>query len=126
MWLWSYFLWVIIQCKSGSILNANQHGITIKHDEWPVIGKPEAILGDKGELIGKAVEVLSEALFISVQNTPSFRADWKGIVEQQFRTLQADFKPYVEGYVTNTIVKKRGGSDYRLDAELTFSGFEVR
>ncbi len=116
---WVSAMFALANTMFDKVRYCASYGITIKHDEWPVIGKPEAILGDKGELIGKAVEVLSEALFINVQNTPSFRADWKGIVEQQFRTLQADFKPYVEGYVTNTIVKKRGGSDYRLDAELT-------
>lgn len=99
------------------------HGIEISHDDWPVKGKPEAILGDKGEMLGRTVEVLSHALHIDIQNTPSYRADWKGIVERHFGTLQAKFQPYVEGYVTGEIGKKRGGHDYRLDAELTLSEF---
>lgn len=99
------------------------HGITIDHSDWPVRGKPEAILGDKGEMLGRTVEVLSEALHIDIQNTPSYRADWKGVVERHFNTLQAKFKPYVEGYVTGEIGKKRAGHDYRLDAELTISEF---
>ena len=97
------------------------YGISIKPEEWPVLGKPDAIIADKGELLGHTIEILSESLFIDIQNTPSFRADWKGIVERYFKTLQANFKPYVEGYVTKTTVKKRGGSDYRLDAELTLT-----
>ncbi len=96
-----------------------KYGIHIEQDEWPVTGKPEAILGDKGEMYGRTVEIMSEALNIDIQNTPSYRADWKGIVERHFKTLQATFKPYTEGYVTGTISKKRAGADYRLDAELT-------
>lgn len=99
------------------------HGIDISHSDWPVKGKPEAILGDKGEMLGHTVEVLSQAFHIDIQNTPSHRADWKGVVERHFRTLQAKFQPYVEGYVTGDIGVKRGGHDYRLDAELTLSEF---
>lgn len=98
-----------------------RYKVDIEAEDWPVIGRPEAILADRGELLGKTVEILSESLFIDIQNTPSFRADWKAIVERYFKTVQADFKPYVEGYVTETTVKKRGGQDYRLDAELTLS-----
>lgn len=96
-------------------------GIHITEEKWPVMGKPESILADRGELLGKTIEILSESLFIDIQNTPSFRADWKAIVERHFKTLHAGFKPYVEGYVTDTTVKKRGGHDYRLDAMLTLS-----
>jgi hypothetical protein len=99
------------------------HGIEITRDEWPVIGKPEAILGDRGEMLGHTVEIVSEALNIDIQNTPPYRADWKGVVERQFNTIQAKFKPYVAGYVTGDIGKKRAGNDYRLDAELTLSEF---
>lgn len=98
-----------------------RYKIDIASEDWPVLGKPEAILADRGELLGKTIEILSESLFIDIQNTPSFRADWKAIVERYFKTIQANFKPYVEGYVVDTTVKKRGGHDYRLDAELTLS-----
>lgn len=99
------------------------HGFEISHEEWPVIGKPEAILGDRGEMLGHTLEIVSEAFNIDIQNTPPYRADWKGIVERQFNTIQQKFKPYVEGYVTGDIGKKRAGKDYRLDAELTLSEF---
>ncbi|QER43316.1 transposon Tn7 transposition protein TnsB [Acidithiobacillus caldus] len=44
-------------------------------------------------------------------------------MERHFRTIQADFKPFAPGVVTGTIVKKRGGKDYRLDATLTLEDF---
>jgi hypothetical protein len=98
-----------------------KYGISITHEMWPVIGKPEAILADRGELMSKSIEVLSNALFIDIANTPAYRADWKGIVERHFMTLHAKFRPYAEGYVTGAIGKKRAGRDYRLDAELTLN-----
>lgn len=120
--------WVSAMCAlantmSDKVAYCERFGIHIDREDWPVVGKPEAILGDKGEMLGRTVEIVSNALNIDIQNTPSFRADWKGIVERQFRTLQEKFKPYVEGYVTGEISKKRAGSDYRLDAELTLRDF---
>ena len=118
---WVSAMFALANTMFDKVQYCARFGISIKPDDWPVIGKPEAILADRGELLGDTAEVLSESLSIDIQNTPSFRADWKGIVERYFKTLQANFKPYVEGYVTDTIVKKRGGSDYRLDAELTLN-----
>ncbi|MCU7863322.1 MAG: Mu transposase C-terminal domain-containing protein, partial [Candidatus Thiodiazotropha sp. (ex Lucinoma borealis)] len=52
------------------------------------------------------------------------RGDAKGIVERNFRTIQATFKPFAPGVVTETRTKKRGGKDYRLDAKLTVTEFK--
>jgi len=101
-----------------------QYGIEITEETWPAAGLPEALIGDKAEMLGRHVEVLSKAFHINIENTPSYRADWKGIVERYFRTIQTKFKPFVEGYVTKQkIGKKRQGNDYRLDATLTLHEF---
>jgi len=87
-------------------------------------GLPEHIIGDKGEILGRHVEVLSKAFHVEIQNTPSYRAGWKGIVERYFRTIQTKMKPFVEGYVTKSpIGKKRHGADYRQDGILTLKEF---
>lgn len=60
---------------------------------------------------------------MKVENTPPYRADWKGIVEQHFRILNArGIKPFLPG-VVDTEVKVRGERDYRLDATLTLEEF---
>lgn len=101
-----------------------QFDIDITHDMWPMQGLPENLIGDKGEMLGRHVEVLSKAFHVDIQNTPSFRADWKGSVERYFRTTQTKMKPFVEGYVTkNPIGKKRHGNDYRQDGILTLKEF---
>lgn len=101
-----------------------EHDIDITPDLWPMQGLPEHIIGDKGEILGRHVEVLSKAFHVEIQNTPAYRADWKGIVERYFRTVQTKMKPFVEGYVTkNPIGKKRHGNDYRQDGILTLKEF---
>jgi hypothetical protein len=101
-----------------------EHGVDITPDLWPMQGLPEHIIGDKGEMLGRHVEVLSKAFHVEIQNTPAYRADWKGIVERYFRTVQTKMKPFVEGYVTkNPIGKKRHGNDYRQDGILTLKEF---
>ncbi|MCW8961488.1 MAG: Mu transposase C-terminal domain-containing protein, partial [Ignavibacteriaceae bacterium] len=93
-------------------------------DLWPMKVLPENIIGDKGEMLGRHVEVLCKSFHVEIQNTPAYRADWKGIVERYFRTVQTKMKPFVEGYVTkNPIGKKRHGNDYRQDGTLTLKQF---
>lgn len=90
---------------------------------WPAPGLPEAILADRGELIGHQIEGLESSYKIRIENTPPYRGDAKGIVEQRFRTLQAEFKGFVPGEVIGPTVKKRGGKNYWLDGKLTISEF---
>ena len=99
------------------------YGYQIDKEDWPSIGLPDAILADRGELLGHQIEYLEEAFGVRIENPPPYRGDAKGIVERHFLTLQADFKPYAPGVVTRTTVKKRGGKDYRLDATLTLEDF---
>ena len=98
-------------------------GYDIEPEEWPSIGLPDAIMADRGELLGHQIEYLEQAFGVRIENAPPYRGDAKGIVERHFRTLQADFKPFAPGVVTGTTVKKRGGKDYRLDATLTLEDF---
>lgn len=99
------------------------YGIEIKDEDWPVKGLPDAILGDRGELLGFQIEALETNFSVRIENTPPYRGDAKGIVERRFGTLQAKFKPFALGVVTETTIKKRGGKDYRLDAKLTINEF---
>lgn len=90
---------------------------------WPNSGLPEALLADRGELLGHQIEGLESSFHVRLENTPPFRGDAKGVVERNFRTLQAEFKPFAPGVVTGPTVKKRGGRNYWLDGKLTISEF---
>lgn len=99
--------------------------IEIDTDEfsWPTPGLPEAILADRGELIGHQIEGLESSYKVRIENTPPYRGDAKGIVEQRFRTLQAEFKKFTPGEVIGPTVRKRGGKNYWFDGTLTVSEF---
>ncbi|MFX2101663.1 Mu transposase C-terminal domain-containing protein [Acinetobacter baumannii] len=101
-----------------------QYGYEITSDEWPCIGLPDAILADRGELLGHQIEALEHSFSIRIENTAPYRGDLKPIVERYFRTAQAKFKPFAQGVVQPFKEKKRGGSDYRLDATLTIHDFK--
>lgn len=100
----------------------SEYGISITEQEWPCRYLPEAILADRGEMESKKVNTLINALHIRVENTPPYRADWKGIVEQCFRTLNIKTKPFLPGFI-DTDFRQRGGKDYRLNSKLTLPEF---
>ena len=101
-----------------------QYDYEITSDEWPCIGLPDALLADRGELLGHQIEALEHSFSIRIENTAPYRGDLKPIVERYFRTAQAEFKPFASGVVQPFKEKKRGGSDYRLDATLTIHDFK--
>ncbi|MED3613634.1 Mu transposase C-terminal domain-containing protein [Bacillus wiedmannii] len=94
-----------------------KYSINITDDCWPAAHLPEIILGDRGELEGYNVNHLIEGLNITVENNPSFRPDWKGIVEKLFDTSQEKIRPFLPGYVSKDW-GKRGAKDPRLEAKL--------
>ena len=98
------------------------YGIEISAEEWPACHLPDAILADRGELEGKNAENLINALGIKIMNTPPYRADWKGIIEQNFKTTSDRVKPFMPG-VVNPDLRERGDKDYRLDAKLNLYEF---
>lgn len=100
-----------------------KYGIDITADDWPCIGLPDAILADRGELLGHQIETLEKSFSVRIENTPPYRGDLKPVVERYFKTMQAKFKPFTPGVVTGVKEKKKGGRDYRLDASLTISDF---
>ena len=97
-------------------------GIDIQPEDWPSVGMPIKLLGDRGEMAGRMVETLINNFGVHVENTAPYRADWKGLVEQQFRLLPARFKAYTPGYIQEDY-QQRGGNDYRLDATLDIDQF---
>lgn len=98
-------------------------GFDIGSEDWPSVGLPDAILADRGELLGHQIESLESNFSVRIENAASYRGDAKGIVERHFKTVQAHFSPFIPGYVTGNRIKKRGGKDYQLDAKLTVTDF---
>lgn len=97
-------------------------GRKIEPHEWQCHHLPAIFLGDKGEIEAATIETLMNNFHVDVENAASYRADWKGIVEQRFKLLPAKFKPFVPGYI-DVDYRARGGKDYRLDATLDLDQF---
>lgn len=108
---------------TDKVAYCKKYGFDIEYDDWPVTGLPDAILADRGELLGHQIESLERSFSVRIENTPPYRGDAKGIVERSFKTHQAIFKTYAPGIVTGTKIKKQGDKDYRLEATLTVNEF---
>jgi len=119
---WATAMMAIHNVTLNKVSYCNQYGIDIEPQEWPQSPLSSVLLGDRGELLSKQADRLTEVLGIEVENTPPYRADWKGIVERQFRLLPAKFAADVKGYVDKDF-GKRTGPDYRLDACLNLHEF---
>ncbi|MDZ8035392.1 Mu transposase C-terminal domain-containing protein [Nostoc sp. DedSLP04] len=98
-----------------------EYDIDINESDWPSHLLPEAILADRGELEGYNANNLVNVLDIGVSNTPPYRADWKGIVERNFRLSNDKMIRWIPGAVHRK--RERGDHDYRLDAILDLRQF---
>jgi hypothetical protein len=94
-----------------------EYDIDIEGEDWPCFNTPQVVLGDRGEMESRHADTLATGLGIRIENTPSYRADWKGIVEQHFKLIDEQVKPLVPGHI-DIDFRQRGGKDYRLDAKL--------
>ncbi len=114
----------LVNAMTSKVDYCKKYGIEIKEEDWPVACVPQRVLADRGELMGKQIENAIKNLGIMIQNSPPYRADYKGIIEQSFRGMNLKLKPFVDGAVINgKNLRERGERDYRLDANLTLKEF---
>lgn len=99
-----------------------EYGIEIEEGEWDIHYLPESILADRGEIISRNAEELTNNLHITVKNTGSYRSDFKGIIEQHFNVINSNTKSLLPATVDPN-VRERGDRDFKLDAKLDLSQF---
>jgi Integrase core domain len=97
------------------------YGIEITEYEWPSHHLPAEIIADRGEFKSHKADNLSDCLGIEINNTPPYRADFKGIIERSFRYFNDEIIHWLPGSVKN--LPLRGERDYRLDGVLTTDAF---
>lgn len=119
---WAGMMMAIANATADKKEFCNKYGIEISNEWWPAAHLPEIIVGDRGELEGYNVNSLINGLNISIENNPSFRPDWKGIVEKLFDTSQEKIRPFLPGYIQSDF-GERGAEDYRLGAKLTLEQY---
>lgn len=119
---WVSAMMALANTAMDKVAYCAQFGITIKPEDWPAHYLPGTFLGDRGEIESEKINTLINNFNVTIENTSSYRADWKGVVESRFRLLPAKFKAYTPGYI-DVDYRQRGGTDYRLDAVLNLDDF---
>lgn len=110
----------LLNAMTDKVEYCSKYGIQIESDDWIGNCIPTRILADRGELMSEKCVNIIQNLGIIIQNTPPYRADLKGIVEQLFNQIQNKIKPFLSGVVDNSDnIVRRGAMDYRLKANLT-------
>lgn len=119
---WLGVMMAIENTVESKVEFCKQYDVDITEGEWPCHHMPDSFMADRGEMESKNADSLAKALGIKIMNAPPYRADLKGIVEQQFRTLNVTLQPWTPGAVKKEYTK-RGGPEYVLDAKLTLKDF---
>ena len=119
---WVSAMMALANTAMDKVAYCAQFDISIQPEDWPAHNLPGILLGDRGEIESEKIDTLINNFNVSVENTSSYRADWKGVVESRFRLLPAKFKAYTPGYI-DVDYRQRGGNDYRLDAVLNLDDF---
>jgi Integrase core domain/Mu transposase, C-terminal len=119
---WLGAMMALDNTMSNKVQFCAEYGVSITEEQWPCQHLPEAIIGDRGEILSSKIDPLVANLNIRVENTATFRPDMKGIVERSFRTIQEKVKPFIPGAIAIDF-RERGADDYRLDATLDLSEF---
>ncbi|WP_449302105.1 Mu transposase C-terminal domain-containing protein [Pseudoxanthomonas mexicana] len=119
---WVSAMMALANTAMDKVAYCSKFGIAIQPEDWPAHNLSGILLGDRGEIESEKIETLINNFNVTVENTSSYRADWKGVVESRFRLLPAKFKAYTPGYI-DVDYRQRGGTDYRLDAVLNLDDF---
>lgn len=118
---WNEAAIAILNSQEDKTEFCHRYGLDISPLSWPCYHLPRAIVGDRGEMDGYAVEKIVNEMGITIQNTPPYRGDLKGIVESHFKVLNYSYAK-LPGYVDSDF-GKRCTEDYRLDAVLDIVQF---
>ena len=119
---WNGAMMALANTVADKVQFCKEYGIDITDGEWASKYLPDTLVADRGEIESSKIDNLIRNLNITVKNMPPYRADWKGIIEQNFRLINLNFKDMVSGTI-NDDFRERGGNDYRLDAKLDIFEF---
>lgn len=119
---WIGAMTALSNAMTSKVEFCKEYGVDIEDYEWPCKNVPFSILADRGELVGFQADNLVNNLGIQLSNTPPYRAEWKAVIEQNFRCINQNVKPLAPAVVLPDF-RERGAKDYRLEAKLTLKEF---
>ena len=119
---WIGAMMALANCVTDKVKFCSEYGIAISEKDWACQSLPFTLLGDGGEIAGVDIETLATNLRVRVETAAVERADLKGIVERNFRTIHEKVKPFLPGQVPKDAYKRKG-LKYMLDAKLDIHRF---
>lgn len=116
---WAAAKLALVNTITDKVKFCEGYGISITEEEWPTHFFPESLLADNGpEFNNYKIEILNDVFGIRIKNSPAYRADFKGVIEQLFNMINSKLKPHLPGTITKD-TGKRGEEDPRLKARMT-------
>jgi hypothetical protein len=103
---WVGAMLALWNCNLDKVALCAHYGIEISADEWPTGYMPLHLMGDRGELASPQATALAEGFRFDVENARPYAGEAKGVVERDFNTLQAQFGPWLPGFVDKTLASR--------------------
>ncbi|CRK85236.1 DDE-type integrase/transposase/recombinase [Neobacillus massiliamazoniensis] len=120
---WVGAMMALANANMDKVEFCKEYGYEITPDMWRAKHLPLSIRSDKGpEFTSDNIEPYLQVFLIKFNNTPTGRADLKGIVEQYIFRAEEKIKSLLPGYVHKD-AGERGAPDYRKDAVLTIEDY---
>lgn len=99
---WEEAMVALENASTDKVVFCAQHGIPISEEDWPAKHLPRYIVGDRGEMKSRNSNNLG-ILNVRIGNPPSYRADLKPYIEQQFRGFCMRIKEIMLGVCIKNI-----------------------
>lgn len=96
---WECALMALKNTVEDKVEFCRRYGVTITQEEWPCHHLPVSITADNGEMGDSGVESVIARLGITIENTPPYRGDLKGIIEKNFEMVDLKLRYIVPGHV---------------------------
>ena len=115
---WTGAMMALMNCAEDKVEFCRRYGREIAPEEWPCHHLPSTILADRGELVRSPIEQrYIPNLHVAIENAPSGRPDFKGLIEGCFPKFHKHTKPFTSGFV-NPRYRQQGKRDYRFDGDI--------
>ncbi len=119
---WLGAMMAIYNTTRNKVNLCKEYEINITPEDWMCNNLPENIIADRGEFESNKTTNLKANLGVNIKILPPYRADWKGIVEQNFRRFNNKTIHWLPGKIQREY-RIRGEKDYRLGALLNLYEF---
>ena len=96
---WNCALMALKNTAENKVDFCKRYGVDITEEDWPCHHLPVSITADNGEMGDKGVEEIISKLGITIENTPPYRGDLKGIIENNFSMIDLRLRYIVPGHV---------------------------